>query len=77
MLNKCFVCEKPATFKTIDKFNVCFRHKNYTPEKIKCSCGKMFEFKISKFGPYYNCIKCGNYSVLKARLHGTILETKE
>jgi topoisomerase IA-like protein len=67
----CPFCERQATHKNSQGLNVCRHHVNQSLEEIRCLCGSWLELRIGKFGPYFNCLKCGNKSLRKA------LEIKE
>ena len=61
----CPFCDKIATFKNEQGLNVCKAHLQQKMEEIKCTCGCWLETKSGKFGPYFNCIKCGNINYHK------------
>jgi hypothetical protein len=33
---------------------------------IRCACGDILDQRAGKFGPYFNCMACGNISFAKA-----------
>ncbi|HLC81766.1 MAG TPA: hypothetical protein VJH68_03845 [Candidatus Nanoarchaeia archaeon] len=67
----CAFCQRMATHKTNFGLETCQQHsKNSLPE-IKCICGSWLEQKSGRFGPYFNCPKCGNVNFKKG------LELKE
>ena len=61
----CSFCERAATQKNEQELDVCYKHTNKFLEEIKCTCGNWLELKVSKFGPYFNCIDCGNINFKK------------
>ena len=56
----CPFCGKLAITKNPQGIPVCFAHKNTKLDDVKCVCGKWLELRSGKFGPYFNCINCGN-----------------
>lgn len=62
---RCF-CGKLATSKNKQGIPVCHRCKTSKLKDIKCACGKHLELRNGKFGPYFNCLNCGNVSFRKA-----------
>ena len=61
----CPFCNKIATFKNEQGMNVCRMHLKQKFEEIKCTCGSWLETRSGKFGPYFNCINCGNINYNK------------
>jgi hypothetical protein len=61
----CPFCGKIATQKTEQGLEVCRLHTKEVMEEIKCSCGSWLEFRSGKFGPYFNCMNCGNINYQK------------
>ncbi|MBN2142254.1 hypothetical protein JW711_02900 [Candidatus Woesearchaeota archaeon] len=64
-IDKCPFCGRLATTTNSMNVPVCREHKNETLDEMKCACGKVLELKNGKFGPFYNCIDCGNLSMVK------------
>ena len=62
----CPFCNRQATQKNTQGIDVCHQHIKSVFEEIKCTCGSWLEQKVGKFGPYFNCLKCGNISFNKA-----------
>lgn len=62
----CPFCGRMATQKTKDGLEVCYQHIKGKLEEIKCSCGSWLEQRSGKFGPYFNCLNCGNVNLKKA-----------
>jgi len=61
----CPFCGKISTQTTEQGLNVCRNHTNQKLEEIRCTCGSWLEQRSGKFGPYFNCLKCGNISYNK------------
>ena len=64
--NSCAFCSGVATQETKDGLLVCRSHLNSKLEEIKCTCGSWLEQRTGKFGPYFNCVHCGNINFNKA-----------
>ncbi|NQV91617.1 hypothetical protein HQ489_04025 [Candidatus Woesearchaeota archaeon] len=62
----CPFCERIATQKNEQGLEVCHQHTASKMEEIKCTCGKWLEQRVGKFGPYFNCMDCGNMNYNKA-----------
>ena len=65
-ITKCAFCEKQSTAQNQQGVLVCSAHKNFQLDDIKCFCGSWLELRAGKWGPYYNCIRCGNVNFKKA-----------
>lgn len=65
-LSSCPFCNRTATHKTESGLVVCYLHTKEQLEEIKCTCGGWLEQRSGKFGPYFNCLKCGNMNFNKA-----------
>ncbi len=61
----CPFCGKRATHKNAQDVEVCPQHTQSILEEIRCLCGSWLEQRSGKFGPYFNCIKCGNINFAK------------
>ena len=68
---KCPFCDDRAIAKNKQGLNVCTKHKDEEIPDIKCVCGSYLELRTGKYGPYFNCINCGNLNLKKG------LEMKE
>ena len=69
--DSCPFCGKVATQKNAQGLSVCrFHTKESLPER-KCHCGKWLELRSGKFGPYFNCINCGNMNYDKGMERST------
>ncbi|MBI2151165.1 hypothetical protein HYU21_00360 [Candidatus Woesearchaeota archaeon] len=55
----CTFCEKMATQYTENQLPVCRLHLKGKLDEFKCLCGSWLEQRSGKYGPYFNCIKCG------------------
>src|SRR3989338_5521336 len=64
-VSHCPFCEKIATCKNEQGLDVCRLHTRQKIGEIKCVCGSWLETRSGKFGPYFNCIKCGNINYNK------------
>ncbi|PIN76377.1 hypothetical protein COV17_02780 [Candidatus Woesearchaeota archaeon CG10_big_fil_rev_8_21_14_0_10_36_11] len=62
----CPFCERTATQKNEQGLDVCHKHTKQSLDEIKCTCGSWLELRSGKFGPYFNCINCGNFNYSKA-----------
>jgi len=64
-INKCPFCGVQATFQNKQGVPVCRKHKEFSIDDLRCVCGEPLEPKSGKFGPYFNCINCGNINFRK------------
>lgn len=64
-VTSCPFCGKQSTAKNKQGVLVCGSHKDTDLEDIKCLCGSWLELRTGKWGPYFNCIKCGNINFKK------------
>jgi len=62
---KCPFCSRNATQKNVQGLEVCHLHTKEAMEEFKCTCGSWLEVRSGKFGPYFNCMKCGNINYNK------------
>src|SRR3989344_1993490 len=74
-IESCPFCGRMATQKSEQGLAVCPRHVKIRMDDRKCVCGQRLEFREGKFGPYFNCIKCGNISFDKGMKISTIAQT--
>ena len=58
----CPFCGKLATARNEQGLDVCRMHTKEVMQEFKCKCGNWLDLKQGKFGPYFNCFKCGNMS---------------
>ena len=75
-VENCPFCGKRALTSNSQKIPVCLSHKNQELLDVKCLCGEWLDLKQGKYGPYFNCIKCGNISFKKG-LEMNHVETKK
>jgi hypothetical protein len=61
----CPFCNKPALTKNSQGVPVCIKHKNESLD-LKCICGEWLDVRSGKWGPFFNCGRCGNISFAKA-----------
>ncbi len=59
-IEKCPICGTTATVKNEQGLPTCVKHKKESLEGLKCSCGSWLDIMNGKYGPYFNCINCGN-----------------
>jgi hypothetical protein len=64
--DNCAFCGSIATQTTESGVLVCRHHREQKLEEIKCTCGSWLEQRSGKFGPYFNCLNCGNVNFNKA-----------
>ena len=64
-VSRCPFCDKLATRKSEQGLDVCPQHVKGVLEEIKCVCGSWLEVRDGKFGPYFNCMNCGNLNYNK------------
>lgn len=73
----CPFCSRMATQKNEQGVAVCHFHLREKVQDRKCDCGKWLEFRTGKYGPYFNCPNCGNFSVEKGMRRGSQEKIKE
>tara|TARA_Y100000310_G_scaffold276505_1_gene293692 strand:+ start:1107 stop:1466 length:360 start_codon:yes stop_codon:yes gene_type:complete len=76
----CPFCDRNATQNNEQGLDVCHLHTKSVMPEVKCTCGKWLELKVSKFGPYFNCIDCGNINYKKGmeiKEMTTVIEDKK
>jgi len=64
-IDTCPFCEKRAVTSNGQGVPVCLNHKTKKLLDVKCICGEWLDIKTGKWGPYFNCINCGNVSFKK------------
>jgi hypothetical protein len=62
----CPFCGKTATQKNEQGLDVCPLHIKKSMDEFKCTCGSWLELRKGKFGPYFNCMNCGNINYGRA-----------
>ena len=75
--SNCPFCERLATSKNEQGLDVCHKHKNKLLDEIKCVCGSWLESRSGKFGPYFNCLNCGNVNYNKAMEMKSMMKSGE
>ncbi len=61
----CPFCGKNGVTQNSQGISVCTNHKNDKLFDVKCLCGEWLDVKKGKWGPYFNCMKCGNINFKK------------
>lgn len=74
---ECPFCGKRALSVNSQKVPVCVEHKNKVIPEKRCSCGSWLALLHGKYGPFFNCVKCGNMSYTKGNERASIIETKQ
>jgi hypothetical protein len=60
--DNCPFCGKRAITNNSQQVPVCIHHKDYLLSDLKCQCGDWLDVMSGKYGPFFNCLKCGNIS---------------
>src|SRR3989338_1422919 len=76
-VSECPFCGKRALAVNSQKVPVCVEHKSKIIPEKRCSCGSWLAILHGKYGPFFNCVKCGNMSYTKGNERASIIETKE
>lgn len=63
---RCPFCDKQATAKSAQGVPVCQAHTKASLPDLKCQCGGYLDLREGKWGPYFNCFKCGNVNFSRA-----------
>jgi hypothetical protein len=67
-MERCFFCGKMSTVYNEQGIPMCREHKDYEALNLKCpACGTELEIMKSKWGKFFNCFRCGNVSMFKAK----------
>jgi len=64
-VEKCPFCRQQATAVNAQGIPVCPSHKGAELGEMKCVCGEYLELRAGKFGPFFNCLNCGNMNLRK------------
>jgi len=75
-VNKCPFCEEHAIRKNMQGVPVCEKHCQEKLSEYACFCKSPLELKQGKFGPYFNCLKCGNQNFKRVLELGAIIKQK-
>jgi RNA polymerase subunit RPABC4/transcription elongation factor Spt4 len=73
----CPFCGKPALTHNRQGVPVCIRHKSESMDALRCLCGDSLELRKGKWGPYFNCLRCGNVSFSKIMKGGVPITEPE
>tara|TARA_Y100000310_G_scaffold333855_1_gene412281 strand:+ start:2303 stop:2725 length:423 start_codon:yes stop_codon:yes gene_type:complete len=65
MVSSCPFCGKVATAKSEQGADVCSKHTKTQIVNAKCNCGDYIDLLSGRYGPYFNCLKCGNINYQK------------
>ena len=61
----CPFCNKNASTQNAQGVPVCQAHSKAKLGNLKCVCGEYIDLRAGKWGPYGNCINCGNLNFHK------------
>lgn len=61
-VERCPFCDKQSTTSNSQGVPVCIKHKDSKLIDLKCQCGGWLDILNGKYGPFFNCFKCGNIS---------------
>jgi hypothetical protein len=64
-IDNCPFCGKIGVTKNKQGIPVCINHKDSKLEDLKCVCGEYLDIRQGKYGPYFNCMNCGNINFRK------------
>ncbi|MDO8661590.1 MAG: hypothetical protein Q7K43_06900 [Candidatus Woesearchaeota archaeon] len=76
-LLKCPFCDKRALCKNKQGVPVCASHVQLSLNEMLCSCKSPLELRKGKWGPYFNCIKCGNQNFKRVLEMGQTSSTQQ
>lgn len=65
-IESCPFCGKQSTCMSNQGIPVCALHKENELLDLKCMCGDWLDLRTGKFGPFFQCMKCGNINLRKA-----------
>jgi uncharacterized Zn finger protein len=65
-ITACPFCSKQAISQNKQKIPTCLDHKTQVLPDMKCACGSWLDLCVSKHGPYFRCLKCGNVNWQRA-----------
>jgi len=65
IMENCPFCGRQAIIKNPQGVAVCTYHREVMLE-LKCLCGSWLDILNGKYGPYCNCLKCGNMTLKRA-----------
>lgn len=62
---ECPFCGRQSTTRNWQNVPTCKDHKEMELPAMRCVCGEYLDLRVGKFGPYFNCMKCGNVNFKK------------
>ena len=65
-ITNCPFCNKTSIATNKQGIPVCKLHTSTNLPDLKCVCGEYLDLKQGKYGPYFNCMSCGNINFNKA-----------
>jgi len=65
-IETCPFCDKNAITVNKQGIPVCQKHKKESLPDMKCVCGEYLDLRTGKYGPYFECMNCGNINFNKA-----------
>lgn len=70
-MEKCIICDKPATKYNVQALPVCKQHEPYEMMNMKCPfCKSYVDAKKGKYGTFFLCTACGPISRSKMQSFG-------
>jgi ribosomal protein L37AE/L43A len=77
-MEKCIVCDKPATKYNEQGLPVCKAHENHEMMDMRCPfCKSYVDAKKGKFGTFFLCKECGPISRTKMTQFGRMYFMKK
>ncbi len=70
-IDRCPFCERQATAKNKQGLLVCRQHTHAILNDMRCLCGETLDLMQGKYGPFFNCMRCGPINTRK------VFETNE
>lgn len=64
-INSCPFCGRTAVAENPQGIPVCSKHLKESLPELKCLCGSWLEIRKGKWGPYCQCLNCGNLNLKK------------
>ncbi|MFP4657010.1 MAG: hypothetical protein ACLFNK_05540 [Candidatus Woesearchaeota archaeon] len=65
-IDDCPFCGKQSTTRNPQNVPVCKEHKEKDMPNLRCVCGTYLDLRFGRYGPFYNCMKCGNMNMSRA-----------
>jgi ribosomal protein L37AE/L43A len=76
-MEKCIICGEFATKYNDQQLPLCKKHETYSLMNMNCPyCKAPLEALRSKYGTFFNCIKCGNISLHRMKQMGSMFFQK-